>query len=499
MIAVVLALLMPAYQEREAVLIDPAAVTARPDLVGRRIALDGRVSYFQLHPGRGFDELFFKETEASFQLTPRLRYEKPPKERVARVEGVLRKVGSKFVVNVDRIRLLPNDLTRLQSGLKAVDPADESGREGWKRWAAHRAEVYDDEELRKIVRRMEVEDVAAKAESPEALVPEAALELARRARRSEAPEPIASALAHRAFRTMADAAKSPQAIDRIIAQVKAFLPAAAGPQSSVPATSLARYDADPFDAYRQAPPAVRTALDRELAADLIERSLRLRAQLEPKSGVVLAEEARRDLPDRPEVAVELRDLGLGAAEADVASMRRPALVALAESFRQGGQPDRARELLRSWLVDRREHELIRGDVDGRLALARDYQELLDDRATAVELLREADALNANSRAVADAFRRLGFRRDGKGWVEGSEAFSPTLGVPEEGADDPILGLNPDEVLASLGTPDYRSQVVTQDRLTLQWAYVGTGGTTQYVNFVQQPGYPPRVVSRFSSR
>jgi len=117
----------------------------------------------------------------------------------------------------------------------------------------------------------------------------------------------------------------------------------------------------------------------------------------------------------------------------------------------------------------------------------------------VALLAEADAIDPQSATAV--FRRLGYRREAGRWVEaGAEraadaAAADTDRLPGAG-DDPLLGLTPDEVLARQGKPSHRSILMTQGGLLIQWIYETGQGGRSVVTFVQRPGSPPTVVSRF---
>ena len=87
------------------------------------------------------------------------------------------------------------------------------------------------------------------------------------------PDAIRKALAHRGFRDRFSRACSFAEFDALAKQIETVLPASADPKmsSSVDSTWLAAYAKDPADAYRDAPDAIRSALDRRLLADTIQR------------------------------------------------------------------------------------------------------------------------------------------------------------------------------------------------------------------------------------
>ena len=89
-----------------------------------------------------------------------------------------------------------------------------------------------------------------------------------------------------------------------------------------------------------------------------------------------------------------------------------------------------------------------------MSLAGLYEELLQDRVTAVELLRKAWRIDPTSRETEEAFRMRGFRKLKDEWVEirprrrgrlrvRQPKALPLAGTTSQG----LLGLTPDEVRA----------------------------------------------------
>ena len=239
------------------------------------------------------------------------------------------------------------------------------------------------------------------------------LELARQARSRNVPEPEPSALAHRAFQAQLAAARTVEELKALRERIESFLPDARKPGGGD--VDLARWEApyanDPAEAYRSAPEAVRAALDRRLWADTTQRLLEARMRAEPKKALALAEEADAQLPDRPAVVAGFFEEALAAATKDPGALRQADVEKLATLYREKlGKPDEARLLLRRWLDDQRLRRLSPTDAEGRVSLAGQYESMLGDRATAAELLRSAWKIDPQSKDVADAFRRRGFRK-----------------------------------------------------------------------------------------
>jgi hypothetical protein len=482
--------------------IDPPDLSRKPDLIGKTVLVDGRVALFQFHPGKGFDEIVLKESDVPLRLPPELRFRQAPSQRVVRAQGTLVRDGDRLVLDVRSLQLLPEDRERLAAGLAPLAPGEITRRRAWAAWAERRGRIYDDKALSDTARELQTQILWSEAERPDARSPDAALALARRGREAKLNEPVPSALAHRAFLALRRDAKSPDDLARLAERVAEFFPDAKTPVPKSPPSLeewTARYREAGDDAYRQAPPEVRAALDRLLYGDLVQSELEARLAADPAAGLDLANRARATLPERPALADTLRSRGLEASASDVTRLRRVEAFELARSLEEAGRRDQAAAVRRNWLDHYREKRLAPGDADGRVTLAEDYLNILKERAPAISLLREAVALDPNLPAARDLFRRLGFQqRDGQ-WVEAAAASATSApDEPAAGGDDPLIGLTPADVEARLGKPDRRSQLVTQGAVQIQWVYGAGQRGSQFVNFLKRPGAPPTVVGRYTA-
>jgi tetratricopeptide (TPR) repeat protein len=519
-------------QAASAVSVEPGELTRRPELVGKVVSVEDRVRLFQFHQEIGWDEIVLKRSpDVTFALPPQLRPKQNPQAPVVRLQGVLRRDGGRFTVDVEVLELLPSDLDRLNGAVSRLARSDVETRTGWARWAEGRAKAFQDEPLLRRAREVEADAIRAEAEKPPSGSDPAtfALGLAEQARQRQLAEPEPSALAHRGFRAALAGARSAADLTALAGRIEMFLPQArkaAGPDAETELERWKRpYAADPAAAYRSASPTARAALDHRLWADVTRQRIDRLAAADSQAAVTLAEEAATLLPDEPELATALLEKGLGAQSRNIAALRQEEVETLARLYRDRlKQPDKARELYRAWLNDQRVHRLSARDAEGRLNLADKYRALLDDSATAVALLREAWAIDPRSREVADAFRRLGYRKVGDEWVEPAQAdagadrrkASPTARTdppkaerrpdpapagPDRGGGDggaSLVGATPAQVRTHFGgKPNHHAWCVTQGQVTEQWTYVEPRHS-HYVTFVRKAGENhPRVTSFYS--
>jgi tetratricopeptide (TPR) repeat protein len=493
--------------------LDPHELAGRPDLVGREVIVEGREPRFDFSPRLNWYQFTFKGVPARFRLPDALALKDRPTFEAIRARGILAKEGQAMLLQVIAFEPLPPDRERLDEAVARLGANDAARRYDWARWGFARAKRYADDALTGRAAEVAADALRIEGEARENRAADRQIALAQAGRARGAAEPEPAALAHRGFRTrlvgLTDAAGA-----RALAQeASAFFPAATRPVATpapADAAPLAKaYETDPAAAYRQASPALRATLDRDLVADLLAAALERSVAEAPDQGVVLADRAAAELADRPEVARRLREQGLAAMVRDLGSLREADVRAIAARYEQElGQPDAGKALLRRWLEDQRLNRLSATDAEGRLLLADKYEAILADRRTAADLLREAARIDPDARPVVEALRRRGFRQVKGEWVApaGFEPAPPeAVAGPDAGGataapaggptGDPYLGLSREEIRNQLGRPGRVVRVATQGFLLEQWQYRGLGANAQYFNFGKRPDQPrPAVVA-----
>ena len=188
-------------------------------------------------------------------------------------------------------------------------------------------------------------------------------------------------------------------------------------------------------------------------------------------------------------------------------MRLAEVRALAQAYREKLEdPQAALELYRNWLKIQRDR-LSETDAEGPVALAAFYEDLLQDRAAARELLERAWKIDPGSKEVAEAFRTRGYRRVKDQWVDAApttaagETSSPGTESPrpEPSAPQGLRGKTPDEVSQLMASkPEGKVISGTKGQVIEQWIFlVPNQNQVRYVNFLHTPGeLLPRVVSDY---
>ncbi|MGA2699960.1 MAG: hypothetical protein ABSH35_02520 [Isosphaeraceae bacterium] len=502
----------PAMAQTVPVAVDAADLDRRADLVGKLVVIDDRVRFYQYHAGRGYDELYLKRTNVVFRLPARLRPEGSPRPMPAVVQGRLTRDQDQLVCDVVTLKVLPNDLDRLDQAISALPARDFENRQAWAAWAEARGKAFKENALIQRARSLEAEALRLESEQKRVTVdaPKEWLALAEEARRRNIAEPGPSALVHKALQAKLAAASKSDSVKEVILLIERFFPEAARDRASGQ-IDLGRwneaYANDPGAAYRAAPADVRKALNRRLWADAVAKLLEVQAALDPRSAIELASRAETELPDRPQLATRLLNTGLDQARQNLGSLRLAEVRALAQAIReQIKDPQAALELYRNWLKIQRDR-LSETDAEGPVALAALYEDLLQDRAGARELLERAWKIDPGSKEVAEAFRTRGYRRVKDQWVEAApttaagETNSPTAAGsgPEPSSSQGLRGKTPDEVSQLMASkPEGKVISGTRGQIIEQWIFlVPNQSQVRYVNFLHTPGeILPRVVSDY---
>jgi tetratricopeptide (TPR) repeat protein len=504
----------PAEAQSEAVAVDPAELGRRVDLVGKVVAVDDRVRFYQYHPGRGYDEVLLKRTDVVFRLPPKLRPDGPPRPMPVVIHGILARGDDHLVCDVTALKVMPNDLERLDQAIGGLSSKDFENRKAWAAWAEARGKAFKDNALIQRARSLEEEALRVEGQRKIATVdaPNELLALAEQGRRRRIAEPEPSALAHQALQSQFVAAGDIESLKKVIASIERFFPEAAKDQAAG-RIDLGRwsraYSKNPWELYRdQSTPAhVRKALDRRLWTDAVAKLLELQASLDPRSALDMTSRAETEIPEKPEFAAKLLTLGLDQARQNLGSLRLSEVRALAQTYKEKLRNiPAALELYRSWLKAQRD-KLSETDAEGPLALAALYDELLLDRAEARKMLERAWKVDPGSKDVAEAFRTRGYRRVDDQWVDDA----PTAAGAETGlaATEPprselpsvrgLRGKTPDEVSRLMASkPDGKVISGTKGQIIEQWIFlVPNQSQVRFVNFLYTPGeLLPRVISDF---
>jgi hypothetical protein len=486
---------------------EPAELSRDRNLIGREVTVEDRIRNFQPNQATRssqLDQLYLKRTNVIFRLPPSLQPSRVPKEPAVRITGLLVEENGKLFVDVSSLDLLPPDLEYARGQLKRLAKEDLKAKSELLAWGSRRARDFKDDELKKFMNELERDVFLLEAQSNSSVTRK--LQLARLAREKQMGETIENGIAHQAFREQLANSKTKDELEKIAAEVSAFLP-----QASEVKTSLGglhpRMKTNLATEYMKAPKEFRDSYDRELLLDIIEKNVLLQSKSGPTNPLDLAILAKAKAPERTALQNELLERGVATLETSLKSLQFKDLESAMKTVKGFGRDELARTLGLKWLDERR-RLLHSSDIDGHLWLAEQYQQVLNDRKTSAEILKDAIKTDPQSKTVTEALRKLGLRKsaqsnewyDPKESEKGSQPNSSQqndLGTRQNGS---LRGMTDTQIKNLLGpNPDRVSRIATQDETVEQWTYLGAKGRI-IVNFRLPRGNsrtPPEVISNYS--
>jgi hypothetical protein len=232
--------------------------------------------------------------------------------------------------------------------------------------------------------------------------------------------------------------------------------------------------------------------------------------------------AKKDFPERPELAETILNQGLIKLVDQSQKLGRDDMIKLVGKIRdQYGQGELARSLSRKWLDNRQATQLADGDAEGRYSIGQDYLGLLGDRRTSAALFRESLQIDPQMQKSADALLALGWKKDGIRWIDPKEQSQTETRMPApaqpmqagsrpdgfanpplpnqptirpQTATESLLGMSQEEVRSTLGSPERKSRVASQGQIMEMWNYDIPSGI-QVVKFFQKSSKAsPTVIS-----
>jgi hypothetical protein len=287
----------------------------------------------------------------------------------------------------------------------------------------------------------------------------------------------------------------------IAAAIEQMLPGAQTPLTPADSKLVEQYKSKPGQVYDTMPRG-RDTCDRAFWLDAISVGMVAQANEQNADLEKLANDAAKRLPDRPELG---RDFLRQWAEREVAQgliAQPPAFVRrIAKTFStQLGSPERAREVLKNWLNERRTR-LGPRDADGRVRLANDYRLDLNDDDSAAKLLLEAVQIESNLPEAAKVLTALGYIRTETGWKRATESELAAAAATARGPTAnrlPEKNMTAEQVRSIMGEPQSGDKIRLayrhEGRLLVreQWTYRGPPDI--YVTFVVSSSGDARVIA-----
>ena len=457
-----------------------AGLTLR--LEGRYTGLSRRIIRFENC------DLFF-EAPSGAEL-PRL----VGSSRTAEVTGHLIQRGGRFVFIVRGLTSRPSDLESLRARrAEIIRRGDAESRYVVGEWAARRADFYEDEELQREADAVNLEGLTIERNALAADDIDGRLALAEKARRLELPDAVRVELLHEAYRIEWDDLRKPEQPNQqgFLEKLARDLPGSTEPLKALAPELEKSYSALPLAAYTRADLSERRTLHRLFYTEVVLAMILRDVQPDGRNGAEIAQRIEERLPERRALAQQHRNAELQWRLTRVASLPRSEMLALAEEFAEGGQPDKAVETKQNWLAARTER-LRQDGASGLVVAAEEYVNLLDDRETAIKLLLEAYRLAPESKQVAAALGRHGYVWRLGQWLPAEEAeaipLSPVQQAIREGRIS--AGMTAVHVRQALGAPSSITRVATAEQVNEVWTYGEPNSSRLAIHFLRPRQRPP---------
>jgi len=251
------------------------------------------------------------------------------------------------------------------------------------------------------------------------------------------------------------------------------------------------YGRNPLTTYRTADAAARKKLQRLFYRQILLEQIRRFARADGSNGFAVAKRLEREIPERKVLAESFREKEMSFRLDRIATASRNDAQDLAKLFRERKDPKRATETWKRWLTAQEPLRRKNG-VDGLIVLADEYVKLLDDRAKAIELLKEADRISPGTPEIAEWMKRFGLYRYKNRWVTKKELKPLPVDPVQQAirAGRVIVGMNTKQVRrAKLGPPTSVTRLASRRGFHEIWIYGKANESRQAVHFLRNKSEP----------
>ncbi len=455
-------------------------------LIGKEIVVEG---VFQGRVGANLDQIRLKKCNSEkieFRLGPEVDRKFPSSLEFIRVTGTLTKSGNKLVLQIKSwARVKTNDEGRFSDVANRIGASD---HRAWYKLADRTqrlAEFYDESGLVPLAQEARLKGFRAEEAALRPAQVAELLALAERATEVGLGQDESRRMRHKALRFGFGELKERRAAatqwSDLAERIGKLLPGAKTVLSPTDTAAVSLYNTKPVEFY-ESNPRTRDVCDRAFWIEATTESL-LAAELTNPDFARLAADAKRLVPERPELARQLLTKWAEAEAARVPTLPPASqIIKLADTFRSDlNNPARADEVLRLWL-DTRRGKLNPRDADGRVVLAKDYRKWLRDDSTAAKLLLEAIHIESDLPEAIELLKSLGYQKSANGWLRvGGDTANPTkTGSAASAARRlPEKGMTPEQVRSILGDPRPEDKLrlaagkkIGQRVIVEQWTYRG---------------------------
>jgi hypothetical protein len=393
----------------------------------------------------------------------------------------------KPLFRVDGLRELPPDDETLRVRRSAIRDAPAAAWYALGDWALARGAFYSEVDLENESRQLFAEGIQRELRSLSDDALEAKIRLSEKFRKYGLPDSdrnafLHDALSHRWLGTKrnASAAELAQLCDQMAENLRQCQTPLEAPE---PALSE-RYDRDPSAFYRDSGTGTRLKLNRILYSEVRYAYVLALARQKNLDGLQHADAIDREVPEFHAEADKLRETTLDERLAAAGTLSRSDVLKLAELFTQRGQPEKAMQAKKAWVLAGDERLRKEGRPDDLIQAAREHQTLLEDNEGAAKLLMEAYEHAPAMKEISEQLNRLRYTRTAGRWLTRAEAAALPPDPSKEATEGgPRVGMSREQMQKVLASrPDSVTRVVSAGQLNEVWIYE-TGGSRLAVHFL----------------
>ena len=405
------------------------------------------------------------------------------KSQCIEVRGNMAFVRGKMVFVVEQWTVLSGDEVRIQQQLRRIAPTDYQAMYSLGRWTTRRAEFYSDEELADLAVTIVRKGVASERRQLKRNDAAQLYKLAERIQGFNLGEDLRLEVVHEALwverRSRRPLLALSQAIvERLTGAERHLRP----PQPKL----QARYLRDPISVYAMTAADERKKLHRILFYDVQREMIESQAKPDRSNGKQIARELDARVPELYALAETYRDAEMNFRLQRIAAAGRNEMLELSDEFRQRKQPEKSREVMLTWIRGR-EPEWRKAGPAGLIRLADEYWQLLEDRPTAVTLLKQAYDKTNGAAEVEQKLNDLGWFRHGEQW-KATPGKPSTPGSESAGKSQsklPLVGMTRQQVIEVWGEPAARVRIVTAGEINEIWHYGAGSSPGTSIQFVRR--------------
>ncbi|WP_298865073.1 hypothetical protein [uncultured Gimesia sp.] len=452
-------------------------------VIGVTQTLEGRISTFNSKSVR------FRNCPIPFHFagkTPKL----DSTVQNVEVTGQLSLENGRIIFMVKSLQKKPSDREYFVREETKIDRANPRDWYALADWAKQRAEFYDDKELTQ--QALAAYNNGIKAEYRQMMVkqPKSILKLADRAQQYQLDPLFFEALRHEALVLdwqQLQKQKNPK-YDTLSSQLLKDFPTAKTPQKKDNPEVRTQYLKNQIEVFQKADKLKRPGLVRWFYSELILGEILKKLATGGSNGFEVAKLITKQLPERTDLVNQYQNMQLDFDFNRINELPRQYVLDLSQEYKQRGNKKKAKQTLTNWLSGRQK-KLDANDADGRVGLARDFLEVLDDKASAEKLLLQAWNLNPKSTEATTLLGRMGFMLQNNKWLTPHEV--------KEYRDDPIrkairngtviAGMTRAQVKKSLGAPTQIGRCISGGEINELWIY----GEATNQSFIIQLARKPR--------